>query len=210
MKKILLALPKGRILEELKPFLQKAQIFPEEDFFNDDSRKLIFQTNNSNLEIIKVRSFDVASFVKFGAADLGICGFDVLEEFSSNEIFAILDLEIGKCRMSLAAKKGFSYQGKSHIRIATKYPNIAQNYFAKKGLQTEIIKLNGAIELAANLKLSDAIIDLVSSGKTLAENDMFEIEKLMDVTSRLIVNRSSFKMQNFEINKIIKNFDVVK
>ncbi len=209
MKKILLALPKGRILEELKPFLQKAQIIPEDDFFNESSRKLIFQTNNQNLEIIKVRSFDVASFVKFGGADLGICGFDVLEEFSSNEIFSILDLGIGKCRMSLAAKKSFNYQGKSHIRIATKYPNITQNYFTKKGLQAEIIKLNGAVELATNLGLSDAIVDLVSSGKTLAENDMVEIEKLMQVTSRLIVNRSSFKMQNLEINKIIRNFDSI-
>ena len=109
----------------------------------------------------------------------------------------------------IGGKKGFSYQGKSHIRIATKY-QILLKIILLEGFANQIIKLNGAIELAANLKLSDAIIDLVSSGKTLAENDMFEIEKLMDVTSRLIVNRSSFKMQNFEINKIIKNFDVVK
>lgn len=212
MKKILFAIPKGRILEELNPLLKQAGIIPEADFFSESSRKLIFQTNNPNIEIIKVRSFDVATFVKFGAADIGVCGSDVLQEFPSNEIFPVLNLGIGKCRLSIAGKnsiyqKNSDFKGKSHIRVATKYPIITANYFSNLGLQSEIIKLNGAIEIAANLNLCDVIVDLVSSGKTLLENDMLEIEKICDVTSHLIVNRSSLKIANSEINKIIEIFD---
>lgn len=227
MKKLLFALPKGRILDELSPLFIKAGIIPEADFFNDSSRKIIFSTNSENLELIKVRSFDVATFVKFGGADLGICGFDVLEEFSSNEIFPILDLNIGKCRLSLAGErndatigaqnKNFSasqidkgqnfLESNSHLRIATKYPSITQRYFANLGIQAEIIKLNGAIEIAPKLGLCDFIVDLVSSGKTLQENNMVELRKILDVTSRLIVNRASFKISNHEINRIIQSFD---
>lgn len=213
MKKILFAVPKGRISEELNPLLTKAGIVPEDDFFNESSRKIVFQTNFPNLEMIKVRSFDVATFVKFGAADIGVCGFDVLEEFSSNEIFPVLDLKIGKCRLSVAGKKnefpnGLKLSNKSHIRIATKYVAIATQYFSTLGIQAEVIKLNGAIEIAPSLKLCDVIVDLVSSGKTLAENDMIELQKVLDITSHLIVNRSSFKTANEEINQIIKKFDV--
>jgi ATP phosphoribosyltransferase len=216
MKKLLMAVPKGRILEELNPLFVKAGIIPEKDFFDDSSRKLVFKTNQKNLELIKVRSFDVATFVKFGAADLGICGFDVLEEFSSSEIFSILDLKIGKCRLSIATKKqslnspttyDLRLATKSHIRIATKYTSIAQKYFAQLGIQAEAIKLNGAIEIAPQLKLCDFILDLVSSGKTLAENDMVELTKILDVTSHLIVNRTSFKTANKEINQLISIFD---
>jgi ATP phosphoribosyltransferase len=215
MKKILFAVPKGRISEELNPLLASAGIIPEDDFFNESSRKLIFQTNLPNLEMIKVRSFDVATFVKFGAADIGVCGHDVLEEFSSGEIFPLLDLKIGKCRLSVAGKKdsfkdGFSLDSKSHIRVATKYVAIAVKYFSTLGIQAEVIKLNGAIEIAANLNLCDVIVDLVSSGKTLAENDMIELQKVLDVTSHLIVNRSSFKTANNEINQIIKILDATK
>ncbi len=215
MKKLLLAIPKGRILDELNPLLVKADIIPEKDFFDDSSRKLVFSTNLENLEIIKVRSFDVATFVKFGAADLGICGFDVLEEFSSNEIFPILDLGIGKCRLSLAGtnnseQKENRIANLSHIRIATKYPSLTSRYFANLGIQAETIKLNGAIEIAPQLGLCDFIVDLVSSGKTLAENNMVELQKILDVTSHLIVNRASFKISNREINQLIKNFDASK
>jgi ATP phosphoribosyltransferase len=209
MRKFLLAVPKGRILQEVNPVFSKAGIIPEPDFFDENSRKIIFKTNLENLEMIKVRSFDVATFVKFGGADLGICGFDVLEEFSSKEIFPILDLSIGKCRLSIAGKKTLTTNN-SHIRVATKYPTITQKYFSKKGVQAEIIKLNGSIEIAPSLNLCDVIVDLVSSGKTLQENDMIEFEKILDVTSHLIVNRASFKTANHEINQIIKIIDATR
>lgn len=212
MKKILLAVPKGRILEELNPLLAGIGIVPEKDFFDDSSRKLIFKTNLANLEVVKVRSFDVATFVKFGAADLGICGLDVLEEFSSPEIFPVLDLGIGKCRLSIAAKKSveLNLEKRSHIRVATKYTSVASNYFSSQGIQSETIKLNGAIEIAPVLNLCDFILDLVSSGKTLAENNMVELQKILDVSSYLIVNRASFKTANSEINQLIKLFDATK
>lgn len=211
MKKILLAVPKGRILEELLPLFNKAGLIPEKDFFNESSRKLVFTTSYPNLEIVKVRSFDVATFVKFGAADLGICGRDVLEEFASAEIFPVLNLGIGKCRLSIAARKStpLDLQNMSHIRIATKYVEIAKNYFSKIGIQVEPIKLNGSIEIAAQLGLCDFIMDLVSSGKTLQENNMIELQKIIDVTSYLVVNRASFKTNNHEINKLISLFDVI-
>lgn len=208
MKKILMAIPKGRILEELMPLFTKIGLQPERDFFSESSRKLVFSTNFKNLEIVKVRSFDVATFVRFGAADLGICGKDVLEEFSSQEIFPVLDLGIGKCRLSLAAKKStkLDLQNLSHIRVATKYSEIAKKYFAEKGVQAEAIKLNGSIEIAPQLGLCDFILDLVSSGKTLVENNMVELTKIMDVSSYLIVNRASFKTKNIEANKLIGLF----
>jgi ATP phosphoribosyltransferase len=209
MKPLLLAVPKGRILDELNPLFKRISIIPEKDFFDENSRKLVFKTNLKNLEIIKVRSFDVATFVKFGAADLGICGLDVLEEFSGDNIFPVLDLGIGKCRLSIAAKKSLKadLKNSSHIRIATKYVSLASRYFANQGIQAEAIKLNGAIEIAPQLGLCDFILDLVSSGKTLLENDMVELQKILDVTSYLIVNRTSFKTANEEINQLISIFD---
>jgi ATP phosphoribosyltransferase len=209
MKKIIFAVPKGRILEELMPLLTKSDIIPEADFFNESSRKLVFTTNRKNLDLVKVRSFDVATFVKFGAADIGICGLDVLKEFSSSEIFPALDLGIGKCRLSIAAKKSVELDlaKRSHIRIATKYTSIASNYFSELGIQAEAIKLNGSIEIASTLNLCDFILDLVSSGKTLIENDMIELRKILDVSSYLAVNRTSFKTANQEINQLIKTFD---
>ncbi|MBM3579460.1 MAG: ATP phosphoribosyltransferase [Alphaproteobacteria bacterium] len=234
MKKLLLAVPKGRILDELNPLLVRMGIIPEKDFFNDASRKIIFATNRDNLAIIKVRSFDVATFVQFGGADLGICGLDVLTEFSSNEIFPILDLGIGKCRLSLAApnhlplttyhkrrseasslqsaqlknqKTGGYLPLNSHLRLATKYPNLTSRHFANLGIQAEIIKLNGAMEIAPKLGLCDYIVDLVGSGQTLKENNLVELEKILDVTSHLIINRTSFKTANQEINELIKLFD---
>jgi ATP phosphoribosyltransferase len=209
MKKIIFAVPKGRILEELMPLLTKSDIIPEADFFNESSRKLVFTTNRKNLDLVKVRSFDVATFVKFGAADIGICGLDVLKEFSSSEIFPVLDLGIGKCRLSIAAKKSVELDlaKRSHIRIATKYTSIASNYFSEIGIQAEAIKLNGSIEIASTLNLCDFILDLVSSGKTLIENNMIELRKILDVSSYLTVNRTAFKTANHEINQLIKIFD---
>lgn len=210
MKKLLMAVPKGRILEDLKPLFTKMNLIPEKGFFEGTSRKLVFSTNYKNLNLVQVRSFDVATFVRFGAADIGICGSDVLEEFSSKEIFSVLDLGIGKCRMSIAGSKSdkLDLEKKSHIRIATKYTAIAEKYFASLGVQVETIKLNGSIEIAPQLDLSDYIMDLVSSGKTLAENEMIEMKKIMDVSSCLVVNRTSFKTSNEEINQLIKTFDV--
>ncbi len=214
MKKIILAVPKGRILQELIPLFAKINLVIEADFFDEESRKLIFTTNHQNLDIVKVRSFDVATFVKFDGASLGICGSDVLQEFSSPEILKVLDLNIGKCRLSIAslADKISNHEAdwhkKSHLRIATKYTKIADNYFANLGIQTEIIKLNGAIEIAPKMQLCDYILDLVSSGKTLQENNMIEIKKVFDVSSYLVVNRNALKTKSNIINQIIKIFDV--
>jgi ATP phosphoribosyltransferase len=209
MKKITLAIPKGRIMQELEPLLSKIGIMPESEFFNEKSRKLTFKTNFSNLEIVKIRSFDVASFVKFGGADIGICGKDVIEEFSSSEFYSILDLKIGKCRLSLAKESNCEKNllTLKNIRVATKYTRISQEYFAKNGIQVEIIKLNGSIEIAPKLKLCDFIIDLVSSGQTLQENNMVEVEKILDITSYLIANRTSLKTKNIEMNQLIKMFN---
>lgn len=210
-KELIIALPKGRILLELKSLFTKIGFIPEADFYNDESRKLIFSTNILNVKIIKVRSFDVATFVKFGAADIGICGLDVLEEFSSPEIYRLFDLEIGKCRLSIATRKNsddtnLNFKNKSHVRIASKYVNLTNNYFSALGIQDECIKLNGAMELAPHLNLCDFIVDLVSTGKTLEENNLVEVEKIMDVTSYFIANRNSLKTKNNDLNKIIKLF----
>jgi len=211
MKKILFAVPKGRILKDLKVLFEKIGIRPESDFYDENSRKLVFKTNFDNLEIVKVRSFDVATFVQFGACDIGVCGKDVIEEFSSPEIFPLIDLGIGKCRLAIAAEnhnKNLDLSSLSHIRIATKYVNLTSKFFAENGIQAEVIKLNGAIEIAPKLGLSNFIVDLVDSGQTLKENNMFELEKILEVSSYLIVNRTSFKTKNQEINSLAKLFDV--
>lgn len=210
MKKLLMAVPKGRILEDLKPLLAKINLIPESEFFSSSTRKLVFSTNRKNLDLVQVRSFDVATFVKFGAADIGICGSDVLAEFSSKEIFPVLDLGIGKCRLSIAGKESVKFDLKniSHIRVATKYVHVAKEYFSNLGIQVEAIKLNGSIEIAPQLNLCEFILDLVSSGKTLEQNQMVELKKILDVSSHLIVNRASFKICNEEINQLIKDFDV--
>ncbi|MBM3591033.1 MAG: ATP phosphoribosyltransferase, partial [Alphaproteobacteria bacterium] len=190
MKKITLAVPKGRILNDLKLFFEKINIIPDPDLYNENTRNLIFATNLQNLEIVKVRSFDVANFVKFGGADFGICGKDVIEEFASGEFFAMLDLNIGKCRLSIAGdlNEDKDFRKKDKIRVATKYVNITQNYFENLGIQAEILKLNGALEIATKLGLCDYIVDLVSTGQTLINNKMVEIEKILAVSSFLIVN----------------------
>ena len=209
-KELIIALPKGRILSELKSLFTKIGFVPETDFYNEESRKLIFSTNILNVKIIKVRSFDVATFVKFGAADIGICGLDVLEEFSSPEIYRLFDLGIGKCRLSIAARKNsdINFRNKSHVRIASKYVNLTNNYFSALGIQDECIKLNGAMELAPHLNLCDFIVDLVSTGKTLEDNNLVEIEKIIDVTSYFVANKNSLKTKSADLNKIIKLFGI--
>ncbi len=193
----ILALPKGRILKEAMPLLKRAGIVPEPDFSNEDSRALRFKTNMPEIEIIRVRSFDVATFVAFGAAQLGIAGNDVLLEFDYPEIYAPVDLGIGRCRLSVAEPAEMSEKDDptrwSHIRVATKYPNITQRHFAARGVQAECIKLQGAMELAPTLGLCGRIVDLVSSGATLKANNLVEVETIATVTSRLIVNRAAMK-----------------
>lgn len=204
-----MAVPKGRILKQLQPLLKIAEIDPEPDFFNEDSRKIIFKTSDESIEIAKVRSFDVATFIKFGSADIGICGSDVLEEFPSDQILKLLDLKISKCRISVASlnKSLQDLEKSSHIRLATKYINLAENYFSQIGVQVETIKLNGAIEIAPHLNLCDFILDLVSTGETLLQNNLVEILKIKDVSSYFVANRYSFKANNQKINFLISKLD---
>ena len=212
MKKVILAVPKGRILKELIPILNKMDLKIEDDFYNADSRKLFFKTNEDNFEIIRVRSFDVATFVAFGAAQIGVAGNDVLTEFEYDEIYSVLDLKIGKCRLSVAKKKNERHnraEKSGHLLVATKYKNTVTNFYAEKGIRAECIKLNGAIELAPKLQMCSAIVDLVSSGKTLKENDLDEKEVLLNITSRLIVNKVAYKVMNPNISKWIKKFERV-
>lgn len=209
---LVIAIPKGRIQEEVVPMLQKVGIFPEQAFFDDSERQLQFacKTSLENVEIslIRVRSFDVPTFVAFGAAHIGVAGSDVLMEFDYSDLYTPLDLNIGHCRLSVATlnENNDDFSQASHIKIATKYPNITKNYFAKKGIQAECIKLSGAMELAPKLGLAPYIVDLVSSGQTLLANGLKEIEVINKVSSRLIINRTAFKTRNAEISGIIDGF----
>lgn len=195
--KLIFAVPKGRILEELLPLLSRCGIIPEPDFMKDSSRALRFTTNHPDLDIIRVRSFDAATFTAFGAAHFGVAGSDVLEEFDYPELYAPVDLKIGLCRLSVAMRENDAASEDprkwSHIRVATKYPHLTARHFARRGVQTEIIKLNGAMEIAPSLGLARRIVDLVSSGGTLKANSLVEVEKIMDVSSRLIVSRAALK-----------------
>ena len=207
---LVLAVPKGRILAELMPLMTAAGIEPEPAFLDESSRQLRFTTNCPGLEIIRVRSFDVAAFVAFGAAQLGVAGNDVLMEFDFPEIYAPVDLGIGRCRLSVAEPRDLlaedDPQRWSHVRIATKYPSITQRHFANRGVQAECIKLNGAMELAPSLGLCRRIVDLVSSGATLAANDLVEIERIAEISSRLIVNRAALKTRPVEVGAWVDTF----
>lgn len=205
-----LAIPKGRIWDELAPMMKKIGITPEKKFFDADDRALSFATNVAQLSIIRVRSSDVATFVAYGAAQLGVCGSDIMEEHNYPDIYAPLDLGIGKCRLSVAEPASMAESDDptrwSHIRIATKYPHLTQRHFAARGVQAECIKLSGAMELAPAIGLSQRIVDLVSSGATLKANGLVEIEKIMDVSSKLIVHRGAFKTRAAELDPIITAF----
>ena len=201
--RLVLALPNGRILDEVMPLLRAAGIAPESAFDDPGSRQLRFATNVDDLDIVRTRSFDIATFVAFGAAQLGVAGNDVLMEFNYDEIYAPLDLAIGRCRLAVAAPA--DTVGKddparwSHVRVATKYPKVTRRHFAARGVQAECIKLNGAVELAPALGLCRRIVDLVSTGATLSANGLVEIERIADVTSRLIVNRAALKTRHGQI-----------
>jgi ATP phosphoribosyltransferase len=207
---LVLVLPKGRILGEAMPLVRGAGIEPEADFDNPKSRALRFATNHDNVSIVRVRSFDVATFVAFGAAHIGICGRDVLMEFDFPEIYAPLDLGIGACRLAVAEPSELVARDDpktwSHIRVATKYPNITKRHFAARGVQAECIKLNGAMELAPTLGLCRRIVDLVSTGATLKANGLEVVEDIADITSLLIVNRTALKTRPAEINGWIERF----
>jgi len=201
--KLIFAVPNGRILTEVMPLLRAAGIEPEPEFDDPDSRKLQFSTNDPSLDIIRTRAFDIATFVAFGAAHLGVAGNDVLMEFDFAEIYAPLDLGIGQCRISVAEPVELAGRDDprswSHVRVATKYPNIARRYFASRGVQAECIKLNGAVELAPKLGLCQRIVDLVSTGTTLKANGLVEVEHIADITSRLVVNRIALKTRHDEV-----------
>ena len=207
MSKIIIAIPRGRIIRELKKILIKTSFAPEAEIFDDKSRKLTFSSKSKDVNFIKVRAFDACTFVAFGAAQIGIAGEDVIREFNYSEIYAPLELNIGHCRLSVAALKTLLKKEDpetwSNIRVATKYPNISKKYFANKGIQVEAIKLNGSMELAPSLYMCRRIVDLVSTGATLKANDLKEIDEIMKVQSKLIINRSAFKTDNKKIRSIM-------
>ncbi|PPR15368.1 MAG: ATP phosphoribosyltransferase [Alphaproteobacteria bacterium MarineAlpha9_Bin3] len=203
---IIMAVPKGRILDELVPLMKKAKIIPEKAFFDTKDRRLLFSSNISWLKIIRVRSFDVATFVAFGGADIGVAGLDVLKEFNYPELYMPIDLKIGTCHLSIAELKNYNKDDNIQLKIATKYPNITNSYFANKGINVNCIKINGAMEIAPNLEMADKIVDLVSSGKTLLANDLVEIENILNVTSHLVINRTAFKTRSKNIRDIMVFF----
>lgn len=209
-QKLVLALPKGRILKEVMPLVRHAGIEPEPAFDDDGARKLRFSTNVEEIDIIRVRSFDVATFVAFGAAHLGVAGADVLMEFDYREIYAPLDMKVGKCRMMIAEPKAMVSDDDprtwSHVRVATKYPKITRAHFARRGVQAECIKLNGALELAPGLGLCRRIVDLVSTGSTLKANGLVEVEMIAEISSRLVVNRASWKTRPDRVGYWIERF----
>lgn len=207
---LVVAVPRGRILDELRPLLAAVGIEPEPAFADDGVRRLRFATNIDGLTIIRVRSFDVATFVAFGAAQMGVAGNDVLTEFDYPELYAPLDLGIGRCRMAVAATAELLAAEDpsrwSHVRVATKYPSITRRHFADRGVQAECIKLNGALELAPRLGLCRRIVDLVATGNTLRANGLVEVETIAEVSSRLAVNRAALKTRPDEIGRWVDRF----
>jgi len=205
---ITIALSKGRIFTETMPILKSAGIICTEN--PESSRKLVFKTNNKNIQLIIVRASDVPTYVECGGADLGIAGKDVLDEYQGVGIYHPLNLNIGRCKMMVACKKDFNYQnaieGKNRLKVATKYTNAAGEFFAKKGIHIDLIKLYGSMELAPIVGLADIIVDLVSSGKTLEANNLIPVEQVSNITSRLIVNKASLKLNNNLLKPMIQNF----
>ena len=202
---ITIALSKGRIFKETLPLLSSAGIVCSED--PDSSRKLILKTNNPKIRLLIVRASDVPTYVECGGADLGIAGKDVLDEFISANIYQICDLRIAQCKMMVAGPKNFKYQEalkqKTRLKIATKYTKITKDFFSKKGIHIDLIKLYGSMELSPLVQMSDLIVDLVSSGKTLEANNLVSYEKISDISSQLIVNKASLKLKYLNLQPII-------
>ncbi len=209
------AIPKGRILEEALPMMERAGVVPDAEFFDKKSRALSFAVEGSDMRLIRVRAFDVATFVAHGAAQVGIVGSDVVEEFAYADLYAPVDLDIGHCRLSVAEPVGASeadgavshlpaahsaashapaaHSAASHVRVASKYPNLTRRHFERQGIAAEVVKLNGAMELAPMLGLAGRIVDLVSTGRTLKENGLVESSIILQISARLIVNRAALK-----------------
>ena len=205
---ITLALSKGRIFEETVPLLKAAGIEVLDD--PEKSRKLILDTNLPDVRVLVVRATDVPTYVQYGGADMGITGKDTLLEHGSQGLYQPLDLQIAKCRISVAVRNDFDYasavkQG-SRLRVATKYVAIAREFFASKGVHVDLIKLYGSMELAPLVGLADAIVDLVSTGNTLKANHLVEVERIMDISSRLVVNQAALKLKQEPIRAIINAF----
>jgi ATP phosphoribosyltransferase len=188
------AVPKGRILDEALPLMARAGVVPDAEFHDKKSRALSFACENSQMRLIRVRAFDVATFVAHGAAQAGIVGSDVVEEFAYADLYAPVDLAIGHCRLSVAEPAGQSGNAPaSHLRVASKYPNLTRRHYERQGVQAEVVKLNGAMELAPGLGLASRIVDLVSTGKTLKDNGLVETATILQISARLIVNRAALK-----------------
>ncbi len=209
-QQLTLALSKGRIFEETLPLLEAAGIMVTED--PESSRKLILPTNDPHVRVIIVRASDVPTYVQYGAADFGVAGKDVLCEHGGEGLYQPIDLEIAKCRMAVAVQTGFDYanavrQG-ARLRVATKYVQIAREHFAAKGVHVDLIKLYGSMELAPLVGLSDAIVDLVSTGSTLRANNLHEVEQIMDISSRLIVNQAALKLKRESLQPILQAFQL--
>lgn len=207
-QELILALSKGRIFEETMPLLEAAGITVLED--PETSRKLILPTNKPQVRVIIVRATDVPTYVQYGAADFGVAGKDVLQENGSTGLYQPIDLQIAKCRLSVAVRKDFDYekairQG-ARLRVASKYVQAAREHFAKKGIHVDIIKLYGSMELAPLVGLSDVIVDLVSTGNTLKANNLVEVEQIQEITSRLIVNQASLKLKRGMLQPILDAF----
>ena len=208
-RQLTLALSKGRIFEETLPLLEAAGITVTEN--PETSRKLILSTNDPLLRVIIVRASDVPTYVQHGAADFGVAGKDVLLEHGGEGLYQPIDLNIAKCRMSVAVSAGFDYasavkQG-ARLRVATKYTETARQHFAAKGVHIDLIKLYGSMELAPLVGLSDAIVDLVSTGSTLKANNLVEVERMMDISSRLVVNQAALKLKRERLQPIIDAFE---
>jgi len=205
---ITLALSKGRIFDETLPLLKAAGIEVLED--PETSRKLILPTNQNGVRVVLVRATDVPTYVEYGGADLGVTGKDTLIEHGGHGLYQPLDLQIAKCRMSVAVRADYDYatavRSGSRLKVATKYTNIAREFFAQKGVHVDLIKLYGSMELAPLTGLADAIVDLVSTGSTLKANHLIEVERIMDISSRLVVNQASLKLKQEPIRAIIEAF----
>ena len=204
-----LALSKGRIFEETMPLLEAAGIAVLDD--PEHSRKLILPTSDAAIRVVIVRASDVPTYVQYGAADFGVAGKDVLLEHGGDGLYQPVDLNIAKCRMSVAVPAGFDYasavrQG-ARLRVATKYVNVAREHFAAKGVHVDLIKLYGSMELGPLVGLSDAIVDLVSTGSTLRANHLVEVEQIMQISSRLVVNRAALKTKREKLQPIIEAFE---
>jgi ATP phosphoribosyltransferase len=206
---ITFALPKGRIFDEIVPLLEAAGIDVAED--PEKTRKLIIGTSRPDVRLVIVRASDVPTYVQYGGADLGVVGKDTLLEHGGEGLYQPLDLNIAKCRMSVAVRADFDYTGAvkqgSRIRVATKYMQTARDHFANKGVHVDLIKLYGSMELAPLTGLADAIVDLVSTGSTLRANQLVEVEQIMNISSRLIVNQAALKLKREPIRGIIDAFE---